>query len=493
MYQKESSAYAQCHINDALLSSIVKDINSLDLINKGDVFNSILFNIIKYCNCDSSYIYFYEPYQREFGKFYSFAKPQIEPMTFDDISNLTTNIKRIFKREEIIDFVDIERLNSHLSKTKYSFIVPIYSKDKIPICYIEIIYITEIMCFSKEQLFSFQKIFEELINNKRDMIHLHSLNNMYESIIKSFYHIPDEDTSQNHKINLIKNLKVRTKVFDKIKMGITIADEHGSIIDVNQAFCDITGYHKQELVGQNPSILQSKWHDKTFYEKMWSDINKKGFFEGEILDRRKNGELYVSHIMIYAIKNQNNGVENYLAFTEDITSKKEQETKIANMAFYDPLTNLANRNYLKEEVQKTIKESLRNNQKFVLMFLDLDGFKAVNDTYGHLIGDKVLKYVASIIKKSVRESDFISRIGGDEFIILFKNLDDMYISNIASKIIGNISKEFEVDGNYIKIGCSIGIGVFPKNGTTIEELINNADSAMYKSKKEGKNRFTFHV
>lgn len=492
MYHKESFTQTQLNINDALLSSLVKEINSLDFINKVDVFNSILYSIIKYCNCDSIYIYFYEPYQKEFGKFYSFAKPHIIPMTYKNIEDFTAKIKMVFKRDEIIDFVDIERLNDNLSKTKYSFIIPIYSNEKTPICYIEIIYITEFMCFNKEQLCSFQKIFEELINNKRYMLHLYSLNNMYESIIKSFYHIPDEDTIQSHKINLIKNLKVRTKVFDKIKMGITIADENGSIIDVNQAFCDITGYHKQELVGQNPSILQSKWHDKTFYEKMWSDINKKGFFEGEILDRRKHGELYVSHIMIYAIKNQNNGVENYLAFTEDITSQKEQETKIASMAFYDPLTNLANRNYLKEEIQKTIKESLRNNQKFVLMFLDLDGFKAVNDTYGHLIGDKVLKHVSSIIKKSVRESDFISRIGGDEFIILFKNLDDMYISNIASKIIGNISQEFEIDSNHIKIGCSIGISIFPTNGTTMEELIHNADSAMYKSKKAGKNRFTFH-
>lgn len=218
-----------------------------------------------------------------------------------------------------------------------------------------------------------------------------------------------------------------------------------------------------------------------------------GFYEGEILDRRKNGELYMSHIVIYGIKNQDNTIEYYLAFSEDITKQREKESKIHNMAFYDPLTNLANRNYFHEEMQKTIKEALRTNTKFVLMFIDLDGFKIVNDNYGHIIGDKLLRNIGSVLKKSVRESDFIARIGGDEFVIIFKNIDDMYISNIAAKIIKNVSVPMDIDSYCIKIGCSIGISIFPQSGTSANELINNADNAMYQSKKAGKNRFTFYT
>ena len=216
----------------------------------------------------------------------------------------------------------------------------------------------------------------------------------------------------------INEISLYEKIFEKINIGITVTDKNQIILKVNQAFVDITGYSKEELVGEKPSKLQSKWHDKEFYKNMWKHILEYGYFKGEIQDRRKNGELYISQVLIHGVANEFGEIENFIAFSQDITLYKNTE----KIAFFCPLTKLANRFYFEQELQNTIVNATRTNSNFALVYLDLDGFKPVNDTYGHLVGDKLLCKVAEVFRNNVRKSDFVSRLGGDEFTIILKNI-----------------------------------------------------------------------
>lgn len=257
---------------------------------------------------------------------------------------------------------------------------------------------------------------------------------------------------------------------------------------MNQAFLDITEYSRDELIGQKPSILQSQWHDKEFYANMWDKIICDGYFDGEIKDRRKSGKLYISKIAIHSISNESGIVENYIAFTQDITLQKNTE----KMAFFCHLTHLANRFYFEQELENTILHSMRMDTHFALVYLDLDSFKPVNDTYGHLIGDKLLCKVAEILKNNIRKSDFVSRIGGDEFAIILKNITEQDLKKVATKILDAISQVIFIDNLQIKIGISIGIATFPNDGMNVTTLLQNSDFAMYHSKQHGKNSFTLY-
>ncbi len=292
-------------------------------------------------------------------------------------------------------------------------------------------------------------------------------------------------------INQQTKTRLHATVFEKSINGILITDKHGVIIDNNEAFSLITGYTKNELIGNKPSMLQSHWHDEGFYQTMWAKINESGIFSGEIWDRRKNGEVYISNVSIYAIKNNSNEVENYLAISEDITQQKQYEEHIKDLAFYDPLTKLANRHYFKEELTNIAHNALRLQKQFGLLFLDLDGFKNVNDTYGHLLGDKLLQKVADILQSKTRKNDFVSRLGGDEFTIITQNTNSRELSLLAQKLIEALSKKIIIDNHEIFIGCSIGISQFLQDTNEPDTLIKYADMAMYDSKNNGKNRYTF--
>ena len=288
-----------------------------------------------------------------------------------------------------------------------------------------------------------------------------------------------------------QRLQLISKVFEKSNDAIVLTDENINIIETNTAFKRITGYLDKDVIGKNPSILQSNWHNKEFYKAIWKKIDQNGYWEGEIWDRRKNGESYVNKTFISKIEHEGK-VTNYIGITKDITQSKEYENKIKQLAFYDALTGLPNRTFFEQNLDNVIDECKRYDRRFAVLFLDLDNFKYVNDTFGHLIGDKLLQDVSNKLEKCVRKSDIVARIGGDEFTIIIKDLkDELDIDKIAKKIIKDISKKIVIEENELHVGTSIGICIYPQDATLSTELTKKADIAMYNSKHNGKNRYTF--
>ena len=221
---------------------------------------------------------------------------------------------------------------------------------------------------------------------------------------------------------------------------------------------------------------------------MWTHIIEHGYFSGEIQDRRKNGELYISHILIHGIANDFDEIEHYIAFSQDITLHKNTE----RIAFFCPLTKLANRFYFEQELQNTILTATRTKLNFALVYIDLDGFKPVNDTYGHLIGDQLLSEIAKILKDNVRKSDFVSRVGGDEFTIILKNIAEKDIQQVITKMLTKLSEKILINNIEIKVGASMGVAIYSYDGIDLNTLIKNSDFAMYHSKQNGKNSYTLY-
>lgn len=291
--------------------------------------------------------------------------------------------------------------------------------------------------------------------------------------------------------NYENKLQLISKVFEKSNDAILITDENTKIIETNRAFEEISGYKSTEVIGKNPSILQSSWHNRDFYKVIWKDIIEKGYWEGETWDRRKNGETYVNKTFISKIEHKGK-VTNFIGISKDITQGKEYENQIKQLAYYDVLTGLPNRTLFAQNLDIVINECKRYDRRFGLVFLDLDDFKLVNDTYGHLVGDKLLEKIAHILTKSVRQSDSIARLGGDEFILIIKDLkNNIDIDKIVKKIISETAKTMNVDSHDLNIGVSIGISVYPDDTNSSIELIKQADIAMYNSKNNGKNQYSY--
>ncbi|WP_333805384.1 diguanylate cyclase domain-containing protein [Sulfurospirillum sp.] len=278
---------------------------------------------------------------------------------------------------------------------------------------------------------------------------------------------------------------------------ITDAKEH--IVKVNEAFTRITGYSDHEIIGKTPRILKSGYHDKAFYDAMWETLLTQGFWQGELWNKRKNGEIYAESLTITTIRDGKGKTTHFIANFNDITTHKVAQQQIQELAYYDPLTHLANRRLLEETLLDTLKNSV--NQKYfgALLFIDLDHFKELNDTFGHDAGDMLLIQTASRLKESIRESDLAARLGGDEFIVLLKNLGNQkgiahhLAQSIAQKILSLLRKPYSLaNGNYI-LGASIGVTLFSdhliKDGAT---LIKEADLAMYQAKEKGRNQICFY-
>jgi len=291
--------------------------------------------------------------------------------------------------------------------------------------------------------------------------------------------------------NYENKLQLTSKVFEKSNDAILITDENTKIIETNLAFEKITGYKTSEVLGKNPSLLQSNWHNRDFYKVMWKDIIEKGYWEGEIWDRRKNGETYVNKTFISKIEHKGK-VTNFIGISKDITQSKEYENQIKQLAYYDVLTGLPNRTLFEQNLDIVINECRRYDRRFGLVFLDLDNFKLVNDTYGHLVGDHLLQNIAKILMKSVRKSDSIARLGGDEFILIIKDLkNNLDIDKVVQKIISETSKTMYIDSHELNIGISVGVSLYPDDTKSSIELIKKADIAMYNSKKNGKNQYSY--
>ncbi len=287
-------------------------------------------------------------------------------------------------------------------------------------------------------------------------------------------------------------LQLAACVFDNMSDGVLITDVDGIILSVNPAFTKITGYAATEVVGSPPRILQSNRYSKAFYASVWREIKTKSEWSGEIWNRRKDGTLYLERMSIRMIRNQDDEPIRYISIFNDITELWRNDEKIKHMAFHDALTNLPNRTLLMERLDQRIINYERQRCNLALMFIDLDGFKAINDQFGHKAGDDVLKEVAKRLLAQVRKSDTVARVGGDEFIFILnapKGKDE--ITHVVNRIISSLNKPVEIFGEALQIGTSIGISIFPDDGLTSIDLINHADRAMYVAKSAGENNVCF--
>lgn len=288
-----------------------------------------------------------------------------------------------------------------------------------------------------------------------------------------------------------KQLRLANLVFENSNEGIIITDENNNIVTVNPAFTIMTGFSLQDVIGKNPSLLSSGFHDKYFYEQMWSQLESQGFWSGEVQNRRKNGETYPQWLSIRRVENGQKHLQNYVAIMSDISKYREAERQINFLAHHDVLTSLPNRALLKDRIHQALISAERHNQKLALLYLDLDRFKFINDSLGHAIGDKLLIKVAERLTSQVREEDTVCRTGGDEFIILLPDTDADGAGHVAQKLVENITSHFEIEGNQLFVTLSIGISIYPDNGKDAESLNKHADTAMYRAKQAGRNQYQF--
>ncbi len=288
-------------------------------------------------------------------------------------------------------------------------------------------------------------------------------------------------------------LLLASEVFEKMNDGVLITDAQQRIIKVNNAFTKMSGYTLEDVKGKTPSMLSSGWHDNLFYNALWDDINKKGQWNGEVIDRKKDGTLYTAELNIIALYNDDGILTNYISITNDISDKKQQEKLIHNLAYYDSLTDLPNRVLFEERVVSRIPAMKHSEKKMALLFIDMDNFKNINDTLGHLMGDKFLIEVTKSIKGLINEEDTFARLGGDEFTILIENIDSVVdIVPIADKIVNTFSTPVKIEGVELYSGISMGISIYPDDGTSYEELMKAADTAMYQVKNSGKHNYQFY-
>ena len=292
------------------------------------------------------------------------------------------------------------------------------------------------------------------------------------------------------------DLRVAASAFEA-QDALMITDARGVILRVNQAFTETTGYDAAEAIGQTPRILKSGRHDAAFYEQMWAALAQTGTWQGEIWDRRKNGEIYPKWLSISAVKNEEGVVTHYVGSHIDITERKTSEEKIQRLAFYDHLTDLPNRLLLLDRLQQALVNSARSTRHGALLFIDLDNFKNLNDTLGHHIGDILLRQVSKRLRTCIREGDTVARLGGDEFVVMLAELSTHAIEAAAQtelvgeKILTALSQTFQIENTRYHCTASIGIVLLNGQQQNPDGVMKQADIAMYQAKKTGRNTLRF--
>ncbi|MGS2742074.1 EAL domain-containing protein [Halomonas sp. LS-001] len=291
-------------------------------------------------------------------------------------------------------------------------------------------------------------------------------------------------------------LKIAAMAFET-HLGMFIADANNRIVQVNRTFTDITGYREEDVIGKTPALLSSGRHDGAFYRAMWHDLNEHGRWQGEVWNRRKNGEIYPQWLTISVVHNDQQEVTHYVATLSDITQRKAAEQEIHQLAFYDSLTLLPNRRLLIDRLEAALKNTRRDGLYSALMFIDLDNFKTINDSLGHYLGDSLLRGVADRLVAVVRDNDTVARLGGDEFVIMLHNLGDSEAAAIdgaeaiASKLLSSLLEPIDVEGHTLQISGSIGITLFQGDGVGVSAILQQADLAMYQAKAAGRNALRF--
>jgi diguanylate cyclase (GGDEF)-like protein/PAS domain S-box-containing protein len=303
---------------------------------------------------------------------------------------------------------------------------------------------------------------------------------------KKLQDIVTERDKQNRKLRLY------SKVYSSASEAIMVTDKDQKIIDVNPAFCRITGYSSDEIMGSTPSRFASGKHDTEFFKSMWDILLETGSWHGEIWDKRKDGRIFPKQLSINSVYDESGDISQYIAIFSDISSNKEVEKQLEYLAYKDPLTQLNNRTMFQFLLNMALETAAREKTHFALLFIDLDQFKQVNDTLGHSKGDKLLIEVASRLKRCIRKSDIISRIGGDEFTIILPKLhNNESAALIAQKIIDSVSEPVQLENDTLHVGASIGISIYPQDGKNVEMLSKHADIAMYHVKESGRNGYQY--
>jgi len=293
-----------------------------------------------------------------------------------------------------------------------------------------------------------------------------------------------------------ESLRIAATTFES-QEGMMITDERGTILRVNRAFSELTGYAADEVVGQTPSLLKSGRQGDAFYREMWATLIRDGYWQGEVWNRRKSGEVYPEWLTISAVVDDDRRTTHYVGAFSDISERKEAEMRIRNLAFYDPLTQLPNRRLLLDRLHQALASGRRQHAHGALLYLDLDHFKMLNDTRGHDAGDDLLIEVASRLRAAVREEDTVSRLGGDEFVVMLENLDPSAptaasrAERVAEKIRSALNHPFALKGGAYTLSSSIGVCLFRGDESDVRDILKQADMALYEAKESGRNAIRF--
>jgi len=285
-----------------------------------------------------------------------------------------------------------------------------------------------------------------------------------------------------------EKVKLAANVFTHARESIVITDNTGTIIDVNDTFTATTGYNREEVIGQTPRIFKSERQSPEFYTDMWQILLKEGYWSGEVWNRRKNGEVYAEMKTISAVRDEHGITTHYVALANDITLMKAHQEQLERIAHYDVLTNLPNRSLLADRLSQAMLQCDRHKQSLAVVFLDLDGFKAINDSHGHDVGDELLIALSLRMKEALREGDSLARIGGDEFIAVLTDLDKTEdCESVLERLLLAASEPATINDIVLNISASIGVTLYPQDNVDADLLIRHADQAMYVAKESGKN------
>jgi len=284
-------------------------------------------------------------------------------------------------------------------------------------------------------------------------------------------------------------------VFASTRDGVVITDLTPRIVAINRAYADITGYSEADVLGNNPAMLQSGRHDQAFYQSLWQSLLETGHWQGEIWNRRKNGEIYPQWQSISVVQDEWGEPRNYVGVFTDMSQIKASEARLEHLAHFDPLTNLPNRLLVQSRLQNAIERAERHGFRVAALYLDLDHFKNINDSLGHPVGDELLVQLACRLGERLRDEDTLARLGGDEFLLLLEFVSQPeHAAAVAQSLIDLLRQPFQLEsGNKVFIGLSIGISLYPDDASNVTELVQHADAAMYLAKQQGRNTYRFHT
>ncbi len=284
--------------------------------------------------------------------------------------------------------------------------------------------------------------------------------------------------------------RLAATVFNNTHEGIMVTDANLDIVEVNHAFEKITSFSRKDVLGKNPRLLHSGYQGASFYKQMWQEINKCGYWSGEIWNRRKDGEVVAELISVSKVVDAEQQVQNYVGVFTDITQIKTHQQRLEYLAHYDALTSLPNRLYLSEYLQQSMAHARRQGSRLAVAYLDLDGFKRVNDEYGHELGDRLLIELAQRMKAELREGDIMARLGGDEFVVVMVDLEHgSDFEPVLNRLLAVVSECQQIEQVMVKVTVSAGVTFYPQDGVDADQLLRQADQAMYQAKQLGKNRY----